>query len=503
MAFEDTHNDADAPPRKAAPLFDLFKQPLYILGIDPATTDPEIDSAFANARDGGLVSERGLVRAHEEILSPRHRLTCELSYPLDSRPNEIAMLNRALRSNASASELILIANQLAPLSRANFLAHIASREVANNALLIAVVTSHGAIDNTQVHAALKISRTAAGWPAPSLLSVIQCLRELLDLHAKAVLGKFDHIEDAAGPVLACTQAILATGDRYNIEALARFLSVYRRLIESKRSRAATLIENACDSLQQRPEEGRLLELLSNTFEFWGSLCGPLILLNAHQDRGGDDDLCGPAECVFNLVDELTRGHHYTVAHHLAQLGREVLAPAAESFDEQMRRIAHLASGGPIKRLRDLTGRLDAEPSFLVSALEQNGFGPQSGEPAGGLWEAFADAAQSADRTDPSEPWTLLRDLAMRLASAGHHAAASALIRELIQRGQADAAPRETVAMLPYDLSLIEGRKHTQPPQAGSNHHRRRSRMRSHPCKCPLWIRRLYWKGPGANHDVSW
>ena len=465
MAFEDTHNDADAPPRKDAPLFDLFNQPLYVLGIDPATTDPEIDSAFAAARDGGLVSERGLVRAREEVLNPRHRLSCELIYPLDSRPNEIAIMNHALRSNASASELMLIANQLAPLSRANFLAHIASREIANNALLVAVVTSHGAIDSTHVHAALKIFRTAAGWPAPSLLSVVQCLRELLDLHAEAVLGRFDHIEDAAGPVLACTQAILASDDRYHVEALARFLSVYRRSIETKRIRAATLIENACDALQQQPEEGRLLEVLSNTFEFWGSLCGPLILLNAHQDRG-DDDLCGPAECVFNLVDDLTRGHHYTVAHHLAQLGREVLAPAAESFDEQLRRIAHLASGGPIKRLRDLTDLLDAQPSLLISALEQSGFGPQSQEPAGGLWEAFADAAQSADRTDPSEPWTLLRDLAMRLASAGHHAAASALIRGLIQRGQAEAAPWETVAMLPYDLSLIEGRRHTQPAASG-------------------------------------
>jgi hypothetical protein len=73
MAFEDTHDDSDAPSRKATPLFDLFKQPLYILGIDPATTDLEIDSAFAAARDGELVSERWLVCAYEEVLNPRHR----------------------------------------------------------------------------------------------------------------------------------------------------------------------------------------------------------------------------------------------------------------------------------------------------------------------------------------------------------------------------------------------------------------------------------------------
>jgi hypothetical protein len=466
MAFEAANVDGYPTHRKAAPLFDLFGQPFYILGIDPATTDLEIDSAFAAARDGGLVSEGSLVSASKAILSPTKRLSCELSYPLDSRPNEIAVLNDALRSNASASELILIANELAALSRANFLAHIASRQPADNALLHAIVMSHGAIDSTEVHAALKVFRTAAGWPAPSLLSVVQCLRELLDLHAEAVLGGYDHIEDAAEPVLACTQAILASDDRYHIEALARFLSVYRRSSEIKRSRAATLIENASDALRRRPKEARLAVVLSNALEFWGSLCSPLIFFDALHDRRDDDGLRGPAECVLMLVDDLTRSHHYTVAYQIAKLGRDVLGPAADPFDEQLRRIEQLASGGPIKRLRDLTGQLGAEPSSLISALEQSGFGPHSSEPAGRLREAFAQAAHSADRTDPTEPWTLLRDLAMRLARAGHHAAASALIRGLIQQGQADAAPRETVAMLPYDLSLIEGQKQTPPAETG-------------------------------------
>jgi hypothetical protein len=465
MAFEDANIDGYLTHRKAAPLFDLFEQPFYILGIDPATTDLQIDSAFAAAQDGELVSKGSLVSAREAILSPTKRLSCELSYPLDSRSNEIAVLNEALRSNASASELILIANQLAPLSRANFLAHIASSQPANNALLYAIVMSHGAIDSTQVHTALKVFRTAAGWPAPSLLSVVQCLRELLDLHAEAVLGRYDNIEDAAEPVLACTQAILASDDRYNIEALARFLSVYRGSIEIKRSRAATLIKNASDALQQRPKEARLAGVLSNALEFWGSLCRPLILFDALHDHRDDDGLRGPAECVLMLVDDLTRSHHYTVAYQIAKLGRDLPGPAADPFDEQLRRIEQLASGGPIKRLRDLTGQLGAEPSSLISALEQSGFGPHSSEPAGRLREAFAQAAHSADRTDPTEPWTLLRDLAMRLARAGHHAAASALIRGLIQQGQADAAPRETVAMLPYDLSLIESQKRTQPAES--------------------------------------
>jgi hypothetical protein len=119
----------------------------------------------------------------------------------------------------------------------------------------------------------------------------------------------------------------------------------------------------------------------------------------------------------------------------------------------------LASGGAIKPLRDLTAQLDAHPSSLIHALEQSGFGPHSGKPAGGLWEAFEDAARSSDQADSREPWTLLRDLAIGLSRSDHHAAASALIRGLIQQSQGLKAPPETLIMLRYDLNLIEGQLH--------------------------------------------
>jgi hypothetical protein len=137
-----------------------------------------------------------------------------------------------------------------------------------------------------------------------------------------------------------------------------------------------------------------------------------------------------------------------------------LGAAGERFDAQLRQISNLASGGPVKILQDLIAELGAEPSSLINALAQNGFGPRTAEPARRLWEAFVEA--TADQTDVTEPWTLLRDFAMGLGRSGHHAAASALIRGLIWQGQATAVPRETMVILPYDLSLIEGQRHAQP-----------------------------------------
>jgi hypothetical protein len=385
-----------------------------------------------------------------------------LSYPLDSGPYEIKGLYTALSSAASTNDLLLIADQLAPLSRANFYAHLAASRPADSAILYAIVVSHGAIDSTEIYEALKVVRTTAGWATPSLLSVDQGLRQIFDVHASATLGRYENVEDAAEPLLGCTRAILASDERFPIEVLTRFLTLYRGSIETKRARASALIVNAAEGLRQRPEEDRLAAVLSKALQFWGLLCGPLILLNAHQGREDDEDFRRPPGDVSRLVDDLILRQHYTVARQIAETGRGLPDLAGKPFETQLSRIAHLAPGGPFKGLQDLAGQLDADPSLLVEALEQSGFGSHAGEPAGRLWNAFAKAAHSSDETDSAEPWSLLRDLAMRLSRSEHHAAASALIRGLIQQGQAFAAPPEILVMLPYDLMLIEGQKHAPP-----------------------------------------
>jgi hypothetical protein len=466
MAFENPNSDVDPTDRKAAPSFNLFELPFYLLRVEPTATNLEINSAFASARDGGRRPEDALLSARDAILSPATRLSCELSYPLDSRPNEIDVLYAALSSAASTNELLLIADQLAPLSSAHFCAHLAASRPADSAILYAIIVSYGAIDSTEIYDTLRAFRTAARWPTPSLLSVNNGLREMFDLHAEAALGRYDSIEDASEPLLACAQAILASGEWFHIEVLEEFLATYGKLVETKRTRVATLIENAVEGLRQQPEEARLAVVLANTLPFWDVLCGPLWLLSAQQDRQ-DEDLSRPADQVSCLVDDLIEQRHYSVARQIAEAGRELPGLVGKAFDIRLRRIEHLASGGPLKGLRNLTAQLDADASSLVKPLEHIGFGPHAPEPIKRLWEAFAEAAHSCDEDDATEPWTLLRDLAVRLSRNEHHTAASALIRGMIQHGQAIVAPPEIQVMLPYDLSLIEGQRQARSSETGS------------------------------------
>jgi hypothetical protein len=157
---------------------DAFAQPFHLLGVDPSATSERVQEAYALARERGVTSAQALAEARDSILDPERRLSSELSYPLDSFPEEAAMFFAQLSGDISADELVGVAHQLPPLSRANFIAHHAARQPSNDNLLVALVEAHASIDATETYATLKTLRYRAGLPTPSLVSVGQGLDEL-------------------------------------------------------------------------------------------------------------------------------------------------------------------------------------------------------------------------------------------------------------------------------------------------------------------------------------
>ena len=176
------------------------------------------------------------------ILNPTKRLCCELSYPIDSRPEDVDALFAALSRESSERDLLIFSEQLEPLSRANFIAHVAAHQPANGALLTALVELHALIDPTRIYEILKATRRTAGCAAPSLVNVNQGLRDLRDVHVEAAIAKYGTIEDAAEPMLACTEQILALGEDYTVEVLYSVLAVYRRYVDRQQQIAAEKIE---------------------------------------------------------------------------------------------------------------------------------------------------------------------------------------------------------------------------------------------------------------------
>jgi hypothetical protein len=210
-------------------MFDLFAQPFWVLGVNPAATNKQINDAFSRARQNQAAG--ALIFARDALLDPTRRLTYELSYPLDCPAAEIEAFYAALSSNDSIDGLLQFADRLWPLARANFVAHLASHRPADGALLFALLESHATLDANAIYADLKAARTTAGIPAPSWVNLNEDLNELTNTHAAAAFAGYETIQDAAEPVLECTRQCLAQGERHYVQALGCLLTPYRQSID--------------------------------------------------------------------------------------------------------------------------------------------------------------------------------------------------------------------------------------------------------------------------------
>jgi hypothetical protein len=440
--------------------FDLFAQPFRILRIDPAAASQQIYDAFDIAQERGLASDDTLISARNTLLDPSRRLSYELSYLIDSPLAEIDALYTILSSDASAKELLAIADRLAPLSRANFVAHIAAHRPAESALLRAIVEAHVAIEPTGIYEILKVLRRTGGYPAPSLTSVNHGLQELLNTHAEAAVAGFKTSEDATEPVLACTQQILALHKRPYIHVLSSLLAAYRRSIGPQQSVRIQQIECACKALQAQPTNLSLLEALQKALLDWASLCRPLIAFDIHHGvRERDFEI--PTNLVRALIAHLTVDQQYDVALKVAKLSRDALSSMPTTVDllDQVGRLIERESlDAKMKPLEDFIDGFHSDFGSLNQALKKDGFGPEATDAASSLWGVFVGVVKA---TYPSaEPWMLVRDLAIHLGdNGGDAAAASALLSGLIHCGEKVSAPSSILDTLRDDLRLIKSGHH--------------------------------------------
>jgi hypothetical protein len=441
--------------------FDLFDQPFRILGVDPATATRQIHEAFAIAHERRLASEDALdalVSARDALLDPSRRLPHELRYPIDSPLDEVEALYAMLSNDhASTNELLLHANRLAPVSRANFLAHVAAHRPADSALLSAIIAAHVGIEATEVYEYLKAQRRTGGYPPPSLASVNQGLQDLLDTHAEAAIAGFRTSEDAIEPMLACTQQLLAL-DRYHNDILGSVLSAYRQSIGQLQSTRFKQIAWACEALQTPPPNPFLLDALQKALREWASLCGPLIAFNVHHGVR-EQGLEIPTAPVRALMAHLAARQQYDVALKVAILGRDALSSmptVADQIEQDRFLIERELLDARMKPLEDFIDGFHGDFGLLNQALKKDGFGPKATGAARGLWAVFVQVVKATDPRKAAEPWMLVRDLAIHLShNVGDAAAASALIEGLIHYGRNVFALPAILDTLRDDLHLTK------------------------------------------------
>ena len=389
----------------SSPSFDLFDHPFRMLRVDPAARNEDVDDAFDGAALRGLDSADALRLAKAAIVDPTSRLYCELSYFTDSAPEEIDALYVALSDGDLADALLSFSERLAPLSRANLIAHLTARQPASAELLTAFVESHASIDPARIYEILKVIRRTAGQPGPSLITVNQGLADLLDAHIEAAMARYETIQDMTKPVLACTERILALGG-YPVEVLSALLTVYRRYISPLKTLAAAEIGPAIQALKLQPTNLSLLDALMKALGAWLSLCRPLMLLDTYYQRV-EQEFEVPFQFVRDIVAELTAHRQYDLALRIARLTNDAFStdpfgakpPVLEELNEDIRVIEGLSVQVKIAPFQKLIAQLERDPAPLVAALQDKGFGQTSTEPARALWTAFLQALAATQDTE--------------------------------------------------------------------------------------------------------
>jgi len=89
--------------------FDLFANAFYLLGIDPTASDSQVHSAYAAAIKQNPAATQVLEDARAAIMDPSRRLSCDLSYPIDSSPAQIQSLYAKLLGNLSTQKALTYA----------------------------------------------------------------------------------------------------------------------------------------------------------------------------------------------------------------------------------------------------------------------------------------------------------------------------------------------------------------------------------------------------------
>jgi hypothetical protein len=333
--------------------FNLFSEPFHVLCIEPGATTQQILLAFDRALEKQVVSADALIFARDVVLDPARRLPHELGYPIDSATADVEAIYSALTRDGSLDERVEFSSRLPPLSRANFLGHVAASQPATGRLLSALLDAHASVEPAEIFDILKGLRASAGYVAPSLVSVNQGLIELYQNHAQAAIARYERIQEAADPVLACTQQTLAHGGRHHIEALERLLAAYRHSIAAQQSAANQGIETACEVLLRQPSDGIDLDSLKAALLAWMSICRPLVLWSAYQ--GSDEpDFKLPVDQVHGVIASLADQKHEVIALDLAEYSRNVfhlMPQAVEQFDDDVRLTADLISKAQVPPLQ--------------------------------------------------------------------------------------------------------------------------------------------------------
>ncbi len=164
----------------------LFENAFVLLGIPPSSSNTEIVEAFEDAVGETTDQEKVLTEAKQNLLDPKFRINSELSCLIDTSSEKATAAIAALRRAPLPTDLTRILGTLGPLSRLNFLMHVAVNVRCDKDILLSLIHARARIRYDGLFATLNATRGASGLRGPTLETVRAAFDKLLNNQIRAV-----------------------------------------------------------------------------------------------------------------------------------------------------------------------------------------------------------------------------------------------------------------------------------------------------------------------------
>lgn len=487
----------DTGGKRAPESLDPLVHAFYFLECDPATPLPRLRTSCDKASSRGSISTDVLADIYSNLRDPVRRLALELAYPLDSSRDQIKLFYQVLSgSGLSADETLRMANQFAPLSRANLIAYGASSPEPKAELLPALLDAHISIEVSDVYRTLQAFRHQAGLALPSLANVRVALHALFETHCAAMMVASHPIHSASAAVFGLTGRLLETPERARRDALMVMVSVYARIAARALSSHGERIDLLCQAIGAKPDDPASIGQLADELREWVSLCGPMLLAQ-FQDERHENLTAGVPERLQKLAGELIRGRQYRAADKVLRLALDAFR-SIPRVHNQLINIAALLREIHVKSSIDQLSQLIEQ---FESRSDQTAETDEAASKFAVLWETFVAAVEATGPSD-SRPWELLLAFALHRDQVGSVEVAHRLIEDMMSYGQTVSADAAILELLREDLGRINRTRDSSSAQRAGRTIGRKTILVASLALTALCISAAFWMLGGRSASVS-
>ncbi len=430
--------------------------PFVLLAISTSASNQDVLDALDDLMSAESADQPSLAQAKQALLTPRLRLRAELGFLIDTPDGEVRRLLESIQARSVTSDQQKnAAARLAPLSRSNFLTHIAQSTCSDVDLLVALVGAQAEVNVSAVVAAVNKARSRAGIvPADQPIVELE-LTKWFDHQFSKIFDRYHDYAEAAKDALQTTTRILLMKDDRRLERLDTLQKFYWQSLSQQTSKIRSKLSELKEAIALAPTDATLMSELQEVLKAWDRLAKPLQLLE--QAKGRDEpETSDIFKLIRGLCVELSVEHNRPdVALPLIELAIEVFAKlprASDRLAQDREDLKSLMLQNACQELYAFAQRTKQDTSSLARALTQQG---ASGASAKQLFDLLNDALGRLN--EPVDiPWLIVRDISISLFNDDNDAESSfRLTSQLLNHAIARNAPIEIVTRLRVDLQAVE------------------------------------------------